>query len=260
MIKKVVLVFIIVITCCSSLKAQNASEKYVDYEWMFWTSINSTFRLSDRWGAMADFHVRRKNFIKDPNFYFFRLGGVYWLDDKFSAAGGAAGLWLATETEAGLKYALEKRTYQQILWRNEIKRITFLQRIRVEQRWHEVLNRSTGEVDRTRYSNRFRSLMSASVQLFEDKYLPKLVIADEIHFHTGKGIVYNTFDQNRLFLGINQRISKNLTFDMGYMMVYQQTYLGNAYSFMNTFRLFFYYSPDWRKKGKLPHYSIPGEQ
>ncbi len=242
------------------LLGQNTLEKEVDKNSQFWTSINSTFRMSDRWGAMADFHIRRENFIKDPNFYFLRFGGVYWLDDKFSAAGGVAGLWLATDTEAGLKYAFEKRIFQQVLWRSQIKKITFLQRIRVEQRWHEVLDRATGEVDRVRYSNRFRFLMSASVQVFENPQLPKLVIADEIHFHTGKEIIFNTFDQNRLFVGINQRLSKSVTFDMGYMMVYQQRYSGYQYDLNNTFRLFFYFSPDWRKKGSLPHYAIAGEQ
>lgn len=251
---------ILFLTITSFIKGQNLPQKEIYEDWHFWTSINSTMRLSERWGAMADFHVRRENFIKDPNFYFLRLGGVYWLDDQFSAAGGVAGLWLATDTEVGLRYAFEKRIFQQMLWRSKIKKMTFLQRIRVEQRWHEVLDVATGEVDRTRYSNRFRFLMSASAQVFENPMLPRVVAANEIHFHTGKEIIYNTFDQNRIFLGINQRVSKDLTFDLGYMMVYQQRYSGNQYNMFHTLRFFFYYSPDWRKKGKLPHYSVPGDQ
>ena len=42
--------------------------------------------------------------------------------------------------------------------------------------------------------------------------------------------------------------------------VYQQRYSGFEYDMNHTFRLFFYYSPDWRKEKEGPHYSIPGDE
>ncbi len=236
------------------------TEKEINNQVQFWTSINSTWRLSDRWGVMGDFHIRRDDFIKDPNFYFVRAGGVYWFNDKMSVAGGAAALWLASPAfDGGFNYGLEKRLYQQLLWRSVNGRTKFLQRIRNEQRWHEVLE-PDGSVDRVRFSNRVRFLFSASIRVFEDEKKPRLVLSDEILFHFGEEIVYNTFDQNRLFIGISQRLNKNWSYDFGYMALLQQKYSGYQYDLNHTIRLFFYLSPDLRKKKdeNLPHYPVGG--
>ena len=159
--------------------------------------------------------------------------------------------------DGGFDYALEKRIYQQLLWRSVNGRAKFLQRIRNEQRWHEVLN-PDGSVNRIRFSNRVRFLFSASIKIFEDEKRPRLVLSDEILFHFGEEIVYNTFDQNRLFVGISHRLNKNLAYDFGYMAVYQQKYSGYQYDLNHTLRLFFYLSPDLRKKKdkNLPHYPV----
>lgn len=236
------------------------TEKEINDQAQFWTSVNSTWRLSDHWGVMGDFHIRRTDFLKDPNFYFLRAGGVYWINDKISMAGGLAALWLAQPAvDEGFNYALEKRVYQQILWRSINGRAKFLQRIRNEQRWHEVLN-PDGSVNRVRFSNRVRFLFSASIKIFKDEKKPRLVLADEVLFHFGKEIVYNTFDQNRFFVGINHRLNKDWTFDFGYMPVLQQKYSGYQYDLNHTMRLFFYFSPDLRKKKgeDLPHYPVGG--
>ena len=250
------LIFLLIL--CLSTKAQDKKE--INNQVQFWTSINSTWRLSDRWGVMGDFHIRRDDFIKEPNFYFVRAGGVYWFNDKMSMAGGGAALWLASPAlDGGFNYGLEKRLYQQLLWRSVNGRTKFFQRIRTEQRWHEVLE-PDGSVDRIRFSNRVRFLFSAAIRVFEDEKKPRLVLSDEILFHFGEEIVYNTFDQNRLFIGISQRLNKNWSYDFGYMALLQQKYSGYQYDLNHTIRLFFYLSPDLRKKKdeNLPHYPVGG--
>ncbi|MFT5647989.1 MAG: hypothetical protein ACI976_002685 [Aureispira sp.] len=242
------------------LSAKAQTEKEINNQIQFWTSINSTWRFSDHWGVMGDLHIRRNDFLKDPDFYFLRAGGVYWFNNKISAAGGLGALWLAKEAQnGGFDYALERRIYQQVLWRSLHGRTRFLQRIRTEQRWHEVLN-TDGSVNRVRFSTRVRFLFSGSFRIFEDVKKPRLVIADEVLFHFGNEIIYNTFDQNRLFIGINQRLNKDWTFDFGYMPVLQQQYSGYQYNLNHTIRLFFYLSPDLRKKKDedLPHYPVGG--
>lgn len=237
---------------------QLSPKREVNEQVQFWTSINSTTRLSNRWGFVADAHIRRNHFIKNSNFYFARTGAVFWLDDQFSLVAGIAGLWLATPTDVGIKYSLERRIYQQALWRAPIQKMTFLQRIRVEQRWRDVINVETGEVDRIRFTTRFRFLLSATIKTFENPKLPKPMVSNEILFHLGEEVVYNTFEQNRLFVGVNQKIAKNWSFDLGYMLVYQQKFSGYQYDLNHTFRWFFYYFPDLRKdkdKG-LDHYPV----
>jgi len=244
---------------CFSAMIFSQTEKEIEHKVHFWTSINSTMRLHNHWGVMGDFHIRRGDIIKDPNFYFLRIGGVYWINDKISLAGGGAVLWLANIQSDETYFSLERRVFQQLLWRNVNGKARFLQRVRNEQRWHDISNED-GSYDRTRFSNRVRYLFSASIKVFEKESAPRLVLADEILFHSGSEIVYNTFDQNRFFVGFNQRINKNIVFDYGYMAVFQQKYSGYQYDLNHTIRLFFYYSPDFRKRKEedLPHYPVSG--
>ena len=242
--------------------SQASTEKSINHQLQFWTSLNSTVRISDHWGIIADAHIRRNQFLVDPSFYFLRFGAAYWINDQFSFAGGAAALWLATSTEAGTQFAIERRLYQQALWRAKISRTIFLQRIRTEQRWQEVLDYQDGSVDHVRFTNRFRFLMSAAIQVFNNVNLPQPVISNELHFQVGKEVIYNTFDQNRFFVGINQQLKNSWSFDFGYMMVYQQKYSGYEYDMNHTIRLFFYYTPDFRKiiDEDLPHYPVSGSE
>ena len=59
-------------------------------------------------------------------------------------------------------------------------------------------------------------------------------------FNFGEKIIKNTFDQNRLFVGIRQTITPKLSYDFGYLNVYQQKYSGYQYDMNHTIRLFFY--------------------
>jgi len=254
--KNIIIVVLLYFFITSNCFAQ--TEKEINEQVQFWTSINSTWRLSDNWGVMGDFHIRRNNFIQDPNFYFLRAGGVYWFNDKISLAGGGGLLWYAwPDGNDDFNYSLEKRLYQQLLWRSVNGRARFLQRIRTEQRWQEILNQD-GSVIRIRFTHRVRFLFSTSIRIFKDEKKPRLVLSDEILFQFGEEIVYNTFDQNRFFIGINHRLNKNWTFDFGYMPVFQQKSIGYKYDLNHTIRLFFYLSPDLRKKKDedMPHYPV----
>ncbi len=243
-----------------SLAAYGQTEKVIYDNPQFWWSVNTTARMTDRWGAIADFHIRRDNFMSSSNFYFARIGAAYWATDKLTLVGGFAHLWLARDLEgAETVYQNENRVYQQAQWRTKEGRVTFVSRVRNEQRWHEVLN-PNGTVNRVRFSNRVRFLFSVNIPVFENPYLPSISVADEMLIHFGKEIVYNSLDQNRTFLGIKQRLTDNLSFDLGYMLVYQQRYSGFEYDMNHTLRFFFYFSPDFRKNKDRIHYSIPGDE
>jgi hypothetical protein len=70
--------------------------------------------------------------------------------------------------------------------------------------------------------------------------LPSLVISDEILLQFGTDVVYNTFDQNRFFIGIKETISPKLSFDLGYMNVYQEKKSGYQYDMNHTLRFFLF--------------------
>lgn len=255
------IIFLAIILLPIFVQAQDREAEINENE-HFWWSLNSTMRLGDRWGVVADVHIRRTNFIANPSFYFGRLGAAFWIADNLTLTAGYANLQLAVEGEGGYNFANENRIYQQLQWNQKIERTSFLQRIRIEQRWRESLNMD-GSLNHIFFNIRLRYLLSVKIPIWKDKpYLPKPVIADEVLIQFGENIVYNTFDQNRLFLGLSQRVTPNLSFDIGYMMVYQQKFSGYQYDVNHTFRFFFYFTPDLRKNksSKFPVLIIPGDE
>ena len=243
---KKVLPLVFVILSINILKAQ-VQQKEINEQSQAWVSINSTVRVYKNWGFIADAHVRRTNFAADPSFFFLRGGINYWVKDNFTLVAGYGRMWVAPSTEGWHHFAVENRVYEQAQIVQKTKHFVFLNRLRNEQRWQEKIAADTF-TGNYKFTDRIRYLINVNAILFKNRYYPSLVVADELCVQFGKEVVYNTFDQNRMFFGLKQNISKPLSFDIGYMWVYQQLPKGYQYGSYHTFRLFFYYSPDFRKK------------
>jgi hypothetical protein len=248
-----ILVLFTILVFSIQLTSAQLPVKEVNHQTQFWTSINSTSRISNRWAIIGDIHIRRNNGIQDPSFYLVRVAPQFAILPNFTVAAGYAHMWIAPTRSDWQAFVNENRIYQQAIFNTKLGRTNLLQRIRNEQRWQQIIidDKATGK---WRFTNRVRYLISVTIPVSKNDWVPKPVVAEEILFHFGKPIVYNTFDQNRLFIGIRQKLSNNLSFDLGYMNVYQQKFSGFQYDMNHTMRFFFYYTPDFRKgqKNKTP--------
>jgi hypothetical protein len=244
-----------------SLASTAQTEKIIRHQDQLWLSLNNTIKFTPKWALIADLHMRRNNFAADPSFYFVRGGIDYFFTKQFSGVLGYGHMWVANAIKDTFIYTNENRIYQQLQFTEKVNKTGLLFRVRNEQRWQEKLvsGQKSGDL---RFTNRVRFLASVNFQLFKNPNLPRPMIANELCVQFGKDVIYNTFDQNRLTLGIQQRISKDLSFDLGYMLVYQQRITGNFYDLNNTLRLFFYYTPDLTKAFKPAnhHPHLSGEE
>lgn len=215
-----------------------------------WFSINSTLRFSDKWGMVGDFHHRRDDFMADEYFYFLRAGAMYWIAGKYPVILGVAHLWQAPP-DGNSTWLNENRIYEQ--WSAVQKQgiVSILNRIRFEQRWRDQIINDQVVGDKI-FSLRLRYLASFELKPFKNQKIPALVISDEVCVQFGETIVYNTFDQNRFFLGLKESLSKKLSVDIGYMNIWQQKSSGNQYTTSHVFRLFFYFNADLRKNSHEP--------
>ncbi len=221
--------------------------KTINHQSQSWFSINSTIKVKGRLGFLADVHIRRNNFLADPSFYFVRGAINYWHTPNLTFAVGYGHMWVAPSTQGYKRFSNENRIYQQVQYTSKIGSVNVSQRLRNEQRWQEIIvqDKSTHT---NKFTDRVRYQLSFSIPLGKDIHVPAFTIADEIDLQFGKEVVYNTFDQNRVFVGLKQTITPTLSFDIGYMYVMQQKPSGYQYDENDTFRWFFYYTPDWRKK------------
>jgi hypothetical protein len=238
--------------------AQGQSAKEINQQYQFWGSLNSTTRLTDRLGAIADFHVRRNDFLADPSFYFVRFGAHCWITEKLTASLGYAHMWKAPAHDGWQTWSNENRIYEQVQYAARLGKTQVLHRLRNEQRWQQQVENDalTGE---STFSDRVRYLLSFTIPVSARPKVPSLVLSDEVLLQFGRDIVMNTFDQNRLFAGIKQRLGRSWSFDTGYMLVYQQKSSGYQYDLNHTLRVFFYFTPDLRKV-KSEHVSAGDEE
>ena len=235
--------------------------KDITTQTQYWFSINTVSQISKKWAIVADYHERREENFRTVNFQFIRGGMLCFIDDNFTMSGGYSHLWTNTSTSNGLILSQQNRIYQQFCWRQSIGDLNFAYRIRNEQRWQQNID-ANGNRGSTVFNNRLRFLFAMTLPIFKNKKLPQITMSDELMAQFGKDIIYNTFDQNRLFIGIRQNITKDISFDTGYMMVYQQKSSGYQYDINNTIRLFIYYKPNFTKhKTKINrNIDIPGDE
>lgn len=76
----------------------------------------------------------------------------------------------------------------------------------------------------------FRYNLGLTLPLTEKVELPKIAFLffdEEVHVNSGKEIVNNYFDQNRLFIGLAYQFSTDLNAHLGYINVFRQWSEGN---------------------------------
>ncbi len=226
---------------------QTDQKKEINQQFQTWVSINTVTRFADKWAVVGDFHIRRNDFAADPSFYFLRGGFTYFVNSNLSLTAGYAHMWLAPTNPDWSTFSDENRIYQQAQFNTKVGQVHVLQRLRNEQRWQEKManDQPTGD---WRFTNRVRYLMSFTFPISDKKSWPMMVLSDEILLQFGEEAVYNTFDQNRFFIGIKKTINPKWSFDFGYMNVYQQKYSGYQYDMNHTIRLFFYLNTRIRKE------------
>lgn len=223
--------------------SQVQTEKVVTNQSQVWVSLNNTILLDNHFVALADLHLRRTDFLESESFYMVRGALGYLTDSKRLFALGYGHYWYPPSGTNFHKYTNENFTYQLFQFNSNINTISVLHRFRNEQRWQQIMVNDawTGQ---DKFTDRIRYLISFNIPIFKKKSWPSLAISDEIMIQFGKDIVYNTFDQNRIFIGIKQSITPKISFDFGYMNVYQEKKSGYQYDNNHTLRLFFYYKND----------------
>jgi hypothetical protein len=216
-------------------KAQSATTPRYTAVPLYWYSLNSTFSKSS-WLLLADLHYRHQAQPISTDFWFARIGFGHGWSQGYKLIGGYAHLWRPI-SNFDQSYLDENRLYLEGSYIKKSRFISMFYRFRWEHRFIEGITENEME---TFYRQRYRFLLSATFYVSKSNDLPAPVIANELLLQTGEGIQSNFLDQNRLFIGLRQRVSKALSFDIGYMPVLKTTSTTGVYELQNTFRWFWY--------------------
>lgn len=221
--------------------ALNAQTKQITHESLYWIRYYNQIAFGNKWTWHNEIDERR--FFKNNEHFHIIIHSRlhYKLAPKVEIAGGFT-YSLQKTKNVNLTSALEipeLRPTQEIIYSNPIsKRWNLQHKLRIDERFFRK-NDGKSLTDGYDFNFRFRYRLQAAFRINKEE-LEKpttLKLADEIMFNAGKRIVYNTFDQNRMYAGVEQSLSQSLSVELGYMYVYQQRPAGYQFFERDIIRL-----------------------
>lgn len=201
--------------------AQTALPSILDQNHNAWFSYVGDHDVKGKWGFHFDGQWRRAtlgttwqqyqirpglNYRMNPN-VLFTVGYVYTRNFPYGEYPAIRGFG-------------ENRFYQQLLWKHPLKRLTLLQRYRLEERLIYYPQNKDGSAT---YQNRFRYQLKAEIPVMRDaEGQRRLYIAafDEILLGVPPNYGPRVYDHNRVFAGLGWPVGKFGNMEAGYMMQY----------------------------------------
>jgi uncharacterized protein DUF2490 len=170
-----------------------------------WIMYFGTFKVGEKLSIHTEFQFRNHTFIPNNTEQLLpRVGLNYHLSDKAIVTAGYAFIpSYVFESEQKSPEFKEHRIWQQFIIRNQIGRVQFDHRYRIEQRWINQI-----------YKNRFRYRLMLFIPLNKsviEKGSVFLTLYDEIFINSEKTF----FDRNRLYGALSYQISKNTSIQSG---------------------------------------------
>ncbi|MFM6925241.1 MAG: DUF2490 domain-containing protein [Ferruginibacter sp.] len=195
--------------------AQN--DRFNDYNNTNWIQLFSTISLDKKWSLHTEYQWRRTAGLKNWQQSLLRIGVNRKVNDQAIVHLGYGRIETFPYGDFPIAAAgtfPEHRIYEQISFKQPIKKWTLTHRIRIEQRWLGRVKVGTDrEIEAWTFLNRFRYQFKTQYNITSKFYL---AAADEIFIGAGKNVGVNIFDQNRIFLLAGIKLNKYLTLEAGY--------------------------------------------
>lgn len=241
--RKSFVVFVFIFFSLLKLSAQTTvgQESWFDY-------LNQN-RFSKKWASWTDLQLRtRDNYVNAKNAYEVSLGASYYVTDNLKATGALS--YVNNYPNASHDFNLgEWRPWQQLQLTSDLPKSQWLQWIRLEERFNQQVSNNK-PTDVYLFNYRIRYNVIAQFPLTAHKYQKgsiSFVSSNELYLNFGKPIVYNTFDQNRFFLGFYYFLNKSNICQIGYTKMYQKYNAPNKYYNADVLRLSVFNTIDFRK-------------
>ncbi|MBD1397450.1 DUF2490 domain-containing protein [Pontibacter sp. JH31] len=201
------------------------------HQQLAWFSYANTIRFSPKWALTSEVHERRFMNPSRRHQFLLRSQARYTLGENWEAVAGFTYFRQSPNDPKAVQGLVvpELRPHVQFNYSQPLGRFAITHRYRAEKRFFRKTD--NGELVAGYNSNyRFRYRLGIEYRLADIKEQPvKLKAYDELHINAGKSIVYNRFDQNRIYAGLSYAVSKSLEMEAGYLNWYQQRPVGNLF-------------------------------
>lgn len=217
-----------------------AQQKNISRQTQIWYQYFVTAKLNPKWAVVADGGFRTKDWDKAHTFLI-RAGIRYNISSRMNTSCGYA-LFISYPSSNNTNHAIpEHRGWQRLTLVSQYGLCKIEHRYRLEERFfrksdHEKL------LPGYRFNYRAGYQINLQIPLKGDqleKGTPFIILYDELLLNFGKQIIYNYFDQNRIYAGFGYVFGKSSSCTLGYQHVWRQRSSGNFYEDINSIRLNF---------------------
>lgn len=244
------LVFIIILAIPEFLLAQ----KKVENQQLIWYGYYNNVKFNASWELNSEIQNRQFYNPTAQHQLVFRSNLERKLMGDWKASAGLT-LFLQNPQDPNSESKLtvpELRPDFGFSNKQKISFVTINHRYKAEARFFH--NTENGElVGGYRFSNfRLRYQLGLDFPIWKQEGKDKLFfkIKDEIMFNLGRKIVKNTFDQNRIYLAFNYKLSDSYAVELGYMNWFQQQKSGTDFYNRDILRFSLFHSINFKKERK----------
>lgn len=232
---------------------QVQAQKQITHQSGYWARYYGKAKLDKKWEL--DLELEDRRFFKDNrqlNYVLPRLTALYELGEGWTAGVGFTYYLSANPADQNAPVGVtvpELRPHQELDYKQKIGKFGISHRFKFEERFVHKSN-ATELLDGYTFSGRFRYQLQLSYPLISSGSEAGSLVAkaaDEILLNTGHSIVANTFDQNRIYFGLNYGLSKQFQVELGYLNWFQERSSGTQYYDRNIARLTIYHSLNFSK-------------
>lgn len=240
-----VTIFLLVTT---SSKAQQLKDTYHDE--IVWTQYMLRGQIGSKWYVHFDAGYRMREYLNKKSQYFVRPGIIYFISPKVNIQAGYA-YFSTSQFLNGYSEVMrpEQRLYQRLTIIQQAGRFEIRHRYRLEERF--IRNFSSGDLQ-DGYTPTFRASYQIYVSCpFNNVKIKEKTIygffSDELFVSFGKRVV-NSFDQNRVAIGLGYQFTKEFGVSMFYQYIYGQQATGTQLYAYNAYCMALIQTIDFRKK------------
>lgn len=231
-----------------------AQHKQTTYQQLVWGRFNQGLVLSEKWEMTNEIEERRFIFPDKQHQLLFRSTLLYKLPHQLQPGAGFTYFLQSPHDPRSASRLMvpELRPHQEINFRSQLgERWSLRQRFKLEERFYRKVKE--GELA-SGYNFNFRLRFKADLfyTLLQDRDKKDqlvLLASNEVMLNAGKEILYNVFDQNRVYGGLRWNTGANTAVEGGYLWWYQQRTNGQAFYHRNILRFTFYHKLTlWKKE------------
>lgn len=229
-----------------------SAQKITTSHQQIWAAYANQTRLTNKVGVWLEGQLRTKeDFAEDLSTGIARAGVTYYLNDATKLTAGYAYVHHYPGNNHPGVARPEHRPWQQLQWHTKYPRVRLMQWLRVEERFLRRIKDADELAEGHNFNYRVRYNFLFNTPLGKNAFTPgsvSFVLNNEVHLNFGKEIVFNTFDQNRLFTGFNYHVNAHDQLQAGYLYLYQQQAAGNRYRYIHAARITYLHNLDLRRK------------